>query len=533
MKKNFNALKFPVAFLILAAFFIACDRDFNVIESDVLGKDNTNFSTKFKELPVVAYNKKLDSVQINSLSSNMLGVFNDPAYGLTSASIVAQVTPSTYSPDFGTNPEIESVVLNIPYYSTIVNYDTDGNAEYQLDSIYGNTSAPIKLSVYQNDYFLRDGNPNSEDNSIQNYFSNSNSSENSMFTGTFTINFDEHAKEKLLEIPEFKPSEQSIQIITDTDTTYAAPALRHTITNPDDLSFWYNTFIAQQDAEELNNLSKFKKYFRGLYIKAESTNGDGSMALLNLASTDASITINYTKDSTTEGERTDGTYVLTFTGNIVNPIINNYNLVTIPTPNKTEGDDKLYLKGQAGSMAIVDLFPNGVQAFKDEFLNGDDNLAKLINEVHLEVYEDSLINTNPYGENYHRYDRIYAYDIINNTYTYDYVNDLSANTSTPVNSRIISLSQRDTISGMYKIRLTDHFYNLLLSDSETENTKIGLVISNNVNYTDNAEILNSEDEVIGIPAATFISPRGTILHGSNATNENRKLKLKIFFTEPN
>ncbi|KJD36490.1 hypothetical protein PW52_04890 [Tamlana sedimentorum] len=531
MKKNFKALKSSVAFFILASFFIACDKDFNVIESDVLGRDNTNFSTNFKELPIVAYNKKLDSIQINGLSSNMLGVFNDPAYGQTIASIVAQVTPSTYSPDFGENPEIESVVFNIPYYSTIIDYDEDGNAEYQLDSVYGNTSESIKLSIYQNNYFLRDANPNTEDNSAQNYFSNSNSSQNSMLTGTFAVNFDEHLGEKLLEIPNFKVSANSNQVITDTDTTYAAPAIRYTITDPDDLTFWFNTFIAKGDDQELSNQSEFKNYFRGLYLKAEANNIDGSLFLLNLASTDATITINYTEESTTAGERIDATYTLNFSGNIVNPIINNYNVV-IPTPNKTEGDNKLYLKGQAGSMAIVDLFPNGVQAFKDEFLSGDGDLLKLINEVHLEIYEDADIEIGAYDENFHRYDRIYAYDIKNNTITYDYAGDITANTVTPLNSNIISLSQRDTISGKYKIRLTDHFNSIILNDST--NTKIGLVISNNVNYTTNAEILNSEDEVTAIPAATYISPRGTILHGSHENiPDDKRLKLKLFFTEPN
>lgn len=532
MKKNFKALKFSVAFLMLVLFFIACDKDYNVIESDVLGRNNSNFSTEFSELPIIAYNKKLDSVQINGLSSNMLGVFNDPAYGQTVASIVAQVTPSTYTATIGDNPEIESVVINIPYYSTIVDYDEDGNAEYELDSVYGNASKSIKLSIYQNKYFLRDANPNTEDNSAQNYYSNSNSTQNSMLTGTFTVNFDEHVGETLLEDPDFKVSALSNEVITDTDTTYAAPAIRYTITDEDDLAFWFNTFIAKAEDQELSNESEFKNYFRGLYLKAEANDNDGSLFLLNLASTDASITINYTEDSTTAGERIDATYTLNFSGNIVNPIINDYNLVTIPTPNKTEGDDKLYLKGQAGSMAIVDLFPNGVQAFKDEFLSGDGDLLKLINEVHLEIYEDSDLEIGTYDETFHRYDRIYAYDIKNNSITFDYASDITANTVTPVSSNIISLSQRDTISGKYKIRLTEHFNNIILNDST--NTKIGLVISNNVNYTTTAEILNSEDEVTAVPAATYISPRGTIVHGSNKNiPDDKRLKLKLFFTEPN
>ena len=66
MKKTFKALKFSTVFLLLLASFIACDKDFSVIESDVLGVENANFYTDSLVLPILAYNKKLDAVQINN-----------------------------------------------------------------------------------------------------------------------------------------------------------------------------------------------------------------------------------------------------------------------------------------------------------------------------------------------------------------------------------------------------------------------------------------------------------------------------------
>jgi hypothetical protein len=107
---------------------------------------------------------------------------------------------------------------------------------------------------------------------------------------------------------------------------------------------------------------------------------------------------------------------------------------------------------------------------------------------------------------------------------------------------LISLSQRDTITGKFKIRLTEHLNNILLRDST--NTKIGLVLSTNVNadYIERtggigtfigAEILNSDDDVTEIPASALITPRGTVLYGSNSNvPEGKRLKFKIFFTEP-
>lgn len=123
------------------------------------------------------------------------------------------------------------------------------------------------------------------------------------------------------------------------------------------------------------------------------------------------------------------------------------------------------------------------------------------------------------------------YDIENNSETIDYLIDvITENTSEPVNSRIISLGVRDTINKNFKIRLTEHLNNVLVNDST--NTKIGLVLSTNVNLTTNSEILKSEDVVTAIPMATVLAPKGTILHGSNSANQEKRMILKLFYTEP-
>ncbi|XCF06253.1 DUF4270 family protein [Tamlana crocina] len=166
-----------------------------------------------------------------------------------------------------------------------------------------------------------------------------------------------------------------------------------------------------------------------------------------------------------------------------------------------------------------------------EKVNGNYPLKKLVNDAFLEVYEDSInAVTGPYGTEYHKYDRLYAYDIKNSLPTVDYNLDPVESSASAFNSKIISLSQRDTITGKFKIRLTEHLKNILIRDSTS--TKIGLVLSNNVNYINNAKILNPTDEVSNVPAAAIISPRGTVLHGNQSATEKKRLKLKIFYTEP-
>src|SRR5690606_9071449 len=110
----------------------------------------------------------------------------------------------------------------------------------------------------------------------------------------------------------------------------------------------------------LSNLSNFKNYFRGLYLKAEAVDNDGQMVLLNLAN--ANITIHYTYGA--EDSRLQSTYTLNFSGNILNTFINNFN-EPLENGNATEGDATLYLKGTEGSMAVVDLF-SGMVECEDE-----------------------------------------------------------------------------------------------------------------------------------------------------------------------
>ena len=530
MKKTFKALKFSTVFILFLVSFIACDKDFSVIESDVLGVENANFYTDSLVLPILAYNKKLDAVQINNLPSNLLGVFNDPDYGKTSASIVSQLTPTTFDPDFGTDPAIDSVVVNIPYFSTVISVDSDGKSTYKLDSLYGNSGAEFKLTIYQNNYFLRDFDPSGEINSTQNYYSNASNTVNSVLNGSTTINFDDHLGELIYEKDDFKTNAEAIELwtvsSTDTVKTFVAPRLRISFNDPivhaNEIAFWETTILEKQDDAVLSNANNFKNYFRGLYLKTEeAVIDDGSMILVDLASSAANITIYYTSGESSS--RTQSNYVMNFTGNRLNTFINDFEDMLIDG-DKENGDETLNLKGLEGSMAVVDLFPTdaAVEDFKDMFRDADGNQKRLINEAHLVI-------TDTHGlDDFHTYDRIYAYDVKNNITTVDYQIDPTENNEA-FNSKIFNLGQREEDTGKYKIRLTEHLNNIIQNDST--NYKIGLVLSNNVNVTSNLRILNSNDDVTALPAASIISPRGTILNGSIAIAEDKRLILKVFFTE--
>ena len=80
------ALKYLAILAVLIFSFIACDKDFASINSDIINDDTAaNFlikDTVYNE-NIIAYTKALDPVQTNNLPVNMLGVYNDPNYGTT------------------------------------------------------------------------------------------------------------------------------------------------------------------------------------------------------------------------------------------------------------------------------------------------------------------------------------------------------------------------------------------------------------------------------------------------------------------
>ncbi|MBJ7882283.1 DUF4270 domain-containing protein [Gelidibacter salicanalis] len=535
--KNKKIANTPVFLLVaLMTLFIACDKDYVSLDSEISGQNNFGVSdTKYE---VTAYTNKLNPVQTNGLPSNLLGYYKDLVYGSTTANVVTQLAPTVYDPIFPDEVRVDSVVLTIPYFSKATGI-TDGVTTYALDSIYG--SSAINLKVYENTYFLRSFDPNSQFNSPQKYFSDRSLSASTQIPLT-------SLRGTVLEsITEFTPSNSEIAQKIGEEVTRTAPALRRKM----DTEFWNNKIILKEGGSELSNLNNFQNYFRGVYFEAEAINDNGSMMLLNFASSNANITLYYSSPPTgTATERVNGSYKLNFAGNRVNFFENDYSFA-IPQGNPTTGDEKLYLKGGQGAMAVIDLFGGTdidndlgtitpFEEFKNAYVETDTEgkfvrAKRMINEANLVFFVDPTLTQGQEP------DRIYIYDIKNNTTLFDYGFE-SADKVSPNDSRTNHLGKlkRDgddkNAQGIkYKIRITEHIKNLLLRDST--NVSLGLAVSTNVNIEDGAtplSILSADNQPVKtVPVSAILSPKGTVLYGNNTTNEDKKLYLEIFYTEPN
>src|SRR5690625_2102696 len=119
---------------ILAAVvfsLIACNDDFNDIGSSIV--DHSNFDALlYDQTSLTAHSDKITKIKTNNLSSYALGVYNDPMYGKTTSNVLTQLALSRENPSFGDDPELDSVVLVVPYFSTVKGQD-QFRREYDLE----------------------------------------------------------------------------------------------------------------------------------------------------------------------------------------------------------------------------------------------------------------------------------------------------------------------------------------------------------------------------------------------------------------
>jgi hypothetical protein len=527
----------------------SCEKDFASFDSEVINSENAiNFSTNSIEYSLKNLSQKVNPVQTNSLPSFLLGSYNHPQYGNSISSFVGQVVPNEYNHDFGDNVVLDSVVLTMPYYSRGIETSEEGDITYEIDSVYGDS--PIKISVFRNNFFLRTFDPYGNFDSSQSYFSNASLSVEE------AIDSNQMEGELLFEIEDFTPSAEQINL-TEIDTSgisfvsqRLAPALRFKLDNPND-NFWESNFFENENEPVLTNEPNFKDFFRGLYIKVENVSQDGTMMLLNLASSNSKLTIHYTSDNTSIGDNDTGSvdeietnqheYVMNFSGNLFN-VFEDENLINVSSMDQTNGNENIYLDGGEGVITKLDLFSgtatnelgeevNEFEHFKNYFYDEiSDQPKRIINEAFIEFY----VNQNYLNED--EPDRIYIYNHDQNTALIDYFLDQSIS-STTINAKINHLVPltRDSLSDdrgvKYKVRITEHLNNLILRDST--NAKLGLAVISDIASVQNYGILDEDaSDNKSLASGIILSPKGTILHGNLSSDIEKRPLIKIYYTEP-
>jgi hypothetical protein len=141
-----------ILFLAGILLFVSCDKEYSQVGDALIGENHFDLAKYTSS--VVAYNEKITPIQSNNLPINALGIYDNPAFGKTTAHFATQLIMASPGPTFGPNPVIDSVYIDIPYFSTLLSTDVSGNHVYELDSIYGEPKAKIKLSVYESGRYM-------------------------------------------------------------------------------------------------------------------------------------------------------------------------------------------------------------------------------------------------------------------------------------------------------------------------------------------------------------------------------------------
>jgi hypothetical protein len=577
--------------LIVGLFgFVSCDKDFNSMGSDLV--DDHHFTLeKYEVQHLKAYSKATGPIQSNNLPINALGIYKDPYFGTTKAQFVSQVELTSGNPTLGYQPVIDSVYLHVPYYSTFKSTTDAGEKIYELDSIYGySETAKFKLHVYENGYFLRDFDPDSDFESAQKYYSNEKFLIDA-FKGTELLN----NSTKLAQNEEFVFSNKEIYIyktngngeyLNDSGAVLAdqnnvalrvikerkLPGIWLDLKN----SFFQQKILNAAASGALFNNNVFKNYLRGLLFEVEAISPDqGALAMLDFSSAEFNIIYKASNVApTTEVPSPTRTRkVLSLQMGYKSSTAKRANCINfiehtksadyqakLASSDEVNGNDRLYIKGGNGSVAFIDVFgPDVKKAVNDVMVseplgNGiPDELEELrinmklnrwlVNEANLVFYIDQ---TTLSGVNKIEPERIYIFDATNHKPILDYNAD-NSNGATPKKNKgaFGGIIERETVADAngkkkgikYKIRLTDYIRQLIKNDNTNydDNVRLGVAVIEDINSPANAYINPANPITIGtsqvpfIPVASVMSPLGTVLYGTNipASDPNIAKKLKL------
>jgi hypothetical protein len=395
----------------------------------------------------------------------------------------------------------------------------------------------MKLSIYESGYYMRDKDPVGGFQQIQKYYTNQNADFDNLKVGN-RLNTDSDLTQN--DNFFFDPAEH---VVTTTDsitkvvtTTRTPPGMQLDL----DKNYFKTRIIDAVAAGKLATNDVFKEYFRGLYFKMEKSGSSaGNLAMLNFKA--GKITINYNEDLsvTTNGvekiSRVKKTIVLNMTGNSVSLLNDNFGSSgfvynALPnTGNNLVGDEKLYLKGGEGSLAILDLFSTAGE------LESIRSNGWLVNEANLVFHIDAGTMANSYEPK-----RIYLYDLTNNRPVVDYYNDGTTSTDVKKSKTVfngnINTDATSKRGLTYKIRITNQIRNLI-KNADSTNVKLGIVVTEDISTIANHKMKTPNAFISQAPKASVMNPLGTILFGNNIPfgdpNYDKRLKLEIFYTKPN
>jgi len=246
VKKESTAIyKFVFGFALMVITFWSCTDELSKAGLGLLPTgDLIHVGKVIEKATIKAYTRTDEKQRTDEPAYNLLGTFNDPVFGKTTADFACQFRLTGY-PDFSKNAQIDSLVLYLLYME-----------------VYGDISTPQKLKVYE---------LASDLDIDQKYFQD--------------INLKGLAKGEILGeknyVPKFKLDSLS--------TTYGSTKKNPKDTVIQEIAIKLDQKLIQKlmaaDEATWSDNDKFMQYFKGLYVEAgDLTQGGAIMKIYTLAS---------------------------------------------------------------------------------------------------------------------------------------------------------------------------------------------------------------------------------------------------------
>ena len=364
--------------LFLGSIAVGCNSD-----ADDLGLqffENNEAQGEQAAYDLVAYNVSNNDVVRSdsySLKKATLGAFNEIQFGIQKSAYVTQVRLSKYAPDFGTNPVVDSVVLEIK-----PEYDATTKTTSTTNITYKGQAAKQTLTAYS---AVKYGNPASAMTINVNEITTDLGS-----TGTEILSNRSVTGGILLGTKSFTGNSIAVSINKVSDNT-ALLTKDAGLRIPLNASYFQTKIADKGGASELSNESNFVNYFKGLKISVQENDG----YLINFAPDQLTMTMYYTYGDASD--RKEGTYSF----NLASPNVHfsqiSYNRTTVFNNvmagiDRTNGDPLLYMQGMGGPGAGIKIPENAIEALKT--LRRDRRAA--IVSAKIRLYTDTSVWNNSY-----------------------------------------------------------------------------------------------------------------------------------------
>ena len=342
-----NKAKGLLPLFFLLAFF-GCKKESSNIGLDFIPK-NGGLQDAITEnyFDITCRTVDEDSLKTDSLNTNILGMLDDPEFGVSKANLIVQPTLIEFGSDF-TGKLIDSVVLTLKYDKAQVL----GGVENVLR--YGDLDSELEIDVFK---------LNQDVSSENQYFSNYNPSLGSK-VGTFV------GKLHFFD---------SVTVAFNGDTSRLAPQLRFRLDNI------FGQELLDQSSSIMTNNDVFLDYLKGLVLVPKNViTGDGAIVGIEAFNNNSHLTLYYD----------DSVSFAMPMGNI-SERINYYNIVSQPSSitsqklNTSGNYTTTYVQSLGGAKVRVDIPEIDTLIQRGEKI--------VINEAKLEVQVDLSTVSNEFA----------------------------------------------------------------------------------------------------------------------------------------